>query len=171
MGKGFERLTAQDSSFVIFEGAGCHIHVTATAIFELGPLLASRGGLDMVRMRAHIESRLPQLTHYRQKLSYTPLQRHPIWVDDPRFDLSYHVRHAALPLPGSDEELKTFTANIASQPLERDKPLWEIWLSIFLLIATTAFAIWIAAKIFRFSLLMTGKRPSLRTILRLMRAA
>ncbi len=127
VGKGFERLTAQDSSFVIFEGAGCHIHVTATAIFELGPLLASRGGLDMVRMRAHIESRLPQLTHYRQKLSYTPLQRHPIWVDDPRFDLSYHVRHAALPLPGSDEELKAFTANIASQPLERDKPLWEIW--------------------------------------------
>ena len=54
MGKGFERLSAQDSSFVIFEGSGLHIHVTATAIFELGPLLAKQGGLDMQQVRAHI---------------------------------------------------------------------------------------------------------------------
>ena len=127
MGKGFERLSAQDSSFVIFEGSGSHIHVTATAIFELGPLSASHGGLDMRRVRAHIGSRLHLLPHYRKKLAYTFLQRHCIWVDDPRFDLAYHVRHAALPQPGGDEQLKEITGRIASQPLERDRPLWEIW--------------------------------------------
>lgn len=127
VGKGFERLSAQDSSFVIFEGLGSHIHVTAIAVFELGPLLASQGGLDMQRVRAHIGSRLHLLPHYRKKLAYTFLQRHCIWVDDPRFDLAYHVRHTALPRPGGDEELKEITGRIASQPLERDRPLWEIW--------------------------------------------
>ena len=127
MGKGFERLSAQDSSFVIFEGSGRHIHVTATAIFELGPLLAKHGGLDMQQVRAHIGSRLHLLPHYRKKLAHTFFQRHCIWVDDPRFDLAYHIRHAALPRPGGDRELKEVTGRIASQPLGRDKPLWEIW--------------------------------------------
>jgi WS/DGAT/MGAT family acyltransferase len=127
VGKGYERLSAQDSSFVIFEGAGSHAHVTAVAIFETGPLLAEAGGLDLGRMRAYIGSRLHTLARYRQKLAYTLLQRHPIWVDDPRFDLRYHVRHAALPQPGGDAELKELAGRVASQALDRDKPLWEIW--------------------------------------------
>ena len=127
MGKGYERLSAQDSSFVIFEGAGSHAHVTAVAIFETGPLLADAGGLDLGRMRVHIGSRVHTLPRYRQKLAFTLLQRHPIWVDDPRFDLRYHVRHAALPCPGGDAELKELAGRVASQALDRDKPLWEIW--------------------------------------------
>ena len=112
---------------MIFEGAGSHAHVTAVGVFEMGPLLADAGGLDLVRMRAHIGSRLHTLPRYRQKLAYTVLQRHPIWVDDPRFDLRYHVRHAALPNPGGDAELKDLAGRVASQALDRDKPLWEIW--------------------------------------------
>jgi diacylglycerol O-acyltransferase len=127
VGKGYERLSAQDSSFVLFEGGGSHAHITAIAIFELGPLLAEAGGIDLARMRAHIGSRLHTLPRYRQKLAYTFLERHPIWVDDPHFDLRYHVRHAALPRPGGDAELKELAGRIASQALDRSKPLWEIW--------------------------------------------
>jgi WS/DGAT/MGAT family acyltransferase len=112
---------------VIFEGAGSHAHVTAVAVFEMGPLLADAGGLDLVRMRAHIGSRLHTLPRYRQKLAYTSFQRHPIWVDDSRFDLHYHVRHVALPNPGGDAELKDLVGRVASQALDRAKPLWEIW--------------------------------------------
>ena len=112
---------------MIFEGVGSHAHVTAVAIFEMGPLLSDAGGLDRDRMRAHIGSRLHTLPRYRQKLAYTFLQRHPIWVDDPRFDLRYHVRHAALPSPGRDAELKELAGRVASQALDRDRPLWEIW--------------------------------------------
>ena len=127
VGNGFERLSAQDSSFVMFEGGGSHAHVTAIAIFETGPLLAEAGGLDLERMRAHIGSRLHTLPRYRQKLAHTFVQRHPIWVDDARFDLHYHVRHAALPQPGGDAELKELAGRVASQALDRSRPLWEIW--------------------------------------------
>jgi WS/DGAT/MGAT family acyltransferase len=127
VGKGYTRLSAQDSSFVAFEGTGSHAHITAAAIFETGPLLAGSGGLDIERIRAHVESRLPLLPHYRERLAFTPLQRHPIWVDDDRFDLHYHVRHTGLPQPGSDDDLKEMTGRISSQQLDRGKPLWEIW--------------------------------------------
>ena len=123
----YQRLSAQDSSFVMFEGAGTHIHVTAVAIFESGPLMSRDGGLDVDRIRAQVASRLHLLPHYRQRLAYTPIQRHPIWVDDERFDLNLHVRHMGLPTPGSDEQLKEFTGRISSQPLSRDRPLWELW--------------------------------------------
>ncbi len=127
MGKGYARLSAQDGSYLAFEAAGSHAHITAVAVFEMGPLLAGSGGLDIERIRRHVESRLPLLPHYRQRIAFTPVQRHPIWVDDPRFDLRYHVRHTGLPQPGGDADLKELTSRISSQPLDRDKPRWEIW--------------------------------------------
>jgi WS/DGAT/MGAT family acyltransferase len=89
--------------------------------------MSREGGLDFDRIRDQVESRLHQLPHYRQRLAYTPIQRHPIWVDDERFDLDLHVRHVGLPSPGSDEQLKEFTGRISSQALNRDRPLWELW--------------------------------------------
>jgi WS/DGAT/MGAT family acyltransferase len=104
----YERLSSQDCSYLKFEAAGTPCHVTAIAVFDGAPFVAPGGVLDMECARAHIASRLHLLPRYRQRLAYTPIQGHPIWVDDAEFDLRYHVRHVALPRPGG-------------------RPLWELW--------------------------------------------
>jgi WS/DGAT/MGAT family acyltransferase len=124
----YERLSAQDASFVQFENAGSPCHVTAVAVFERGGLAVGPGGaLDMDRIRKHVTSRLHALPHYRQRLAFTPVQGHAVWVDDPHFDVSCHVRHAGLPAPGDAARLKELSARIASQPLDRSRALWELW--------------------------------------------
>jgi diacylglycerol O-acyltransferase len=76
-----------------------------------------------------IERRLHLVPRYRQRLAFVPMgQGRPRWVDDPHLNLRYHVRHTALPAPGSEEQLKALAGRVFSQPLDRDKPLWEIWL-------------------------------------------
>jgi diacylglycerol O-acyltransferase / wax synthase len=98
------------------------MHVGALVIFE-GPPPARRD------FAAHIESRLGLVPRYRQKLAFPRLEMgRPFWVDDPSFNLDYHVRHTALPRPGSDEELRQLVGRIFSQRLDRSKPLWELWL-------------------------------------------
>ena len=126
--KAYEKHSAQDSSFLRFEGLGARVHVTAVAVFDSGQRNAGAGRLDVQRMRTYIGSRLHLTPRYRQRLAFTPFQQHPIWVDDAGFDLSYHVRHAALPQPGDEAQLKEFVAGITSQPLDLDRPAWEIWL-------------------------------------------
>ncbi len=124
----YERLSAQDASFVQFENTGSPSHVTAVAVFDAGGLAAdSTGALDMDRVREHVASRLHLLPHYRQKLAFTPIQGHAIWIDDSDFDLACHVRHVGLPAPGDAARLKELTGRIASQPLDRTRPLWELW--------------------------------------------
>jgi diacylglycerol O-acyltransferase len=123
----YERLTAQDSSFVLSEGPGTHMHVSVVAFFETAPLRVPSGGLDIERLRAYLESRLHRMPHYRQRLQFTPIEHHPIWVDDLHFNLRYHVRHTALPSPGSERQLKQLAGRILSQQLDYEKPLWEIW--------------------------------------------
>lgn len=124
----FERLSAQDSSFVMFEQRATHMHVAALAIVAVGPLRSAAGGVDAERFGRYVAARLDELPHHRQKLAFAPISGHPSWVDDEHFDLAYHVRHTALPQPGSDEDLKRLVGRILSQPLDRDRPLWEIWL-------------------------------------------
>jgi diacylglycerol O-acyltransferase len=124
----YERLTALDASFIAIEDTNTHMHVAAALIFDAGPLRAAEGGLDMERIRAYIGSRLHLVQRYRQRLAYTPIERHPIWVDDDRFNLFYHVRHTALPRPGSERQLKRLSGRILSQKLDLTKPLWEIWI-------------------------------------------
>jgi len=124
----YERLSAQDCSFVMFEQRAAHMHVAALGIFESGPLLGGAGGIDAARIARYVESRLAALPHYRQKLAFAPVSGHPVWVDDEHFDLDYHVRHTALPRPGTEEELKRLAGRVLSQPLDRDRPLWEIWI-------------------------------------------
>ena len=123
----YERLSAQDSSFVMFEGPGTHMHVATVGTFETGPLVDAGGGLDVERLRRYVDARLDAFPRYRQRLAFTPVQRHPVWVDDERFNLQYHVRHTALPAPGSEEQLKALAGRILSQQLDRAKPLWEMW--------------------------------------------
>ena len=77
----------------------------------------------------HIEQRLSLVPRFRQKLRFVPFgQGRPVWVDDPHFNLRYHVRATALPPPGSEEQLKNLASRVFAQQLDRTKPLWEIWL-------------------------------------------
>jgi diacylglycerol O-acyltransferase / wax synthase len=117
-----ERLSPIDVSFLDHEERGSHMHIGAVMVFE-GPLPAYED------FRAHIESRLHLVPRYRQKLAYPRLQMgRPLWVDDPGFNIDYHVRHTALPSPGSVEQLRNLVGRVFSQRLDRSKPLWELWL-------------------------------------------
>ena len=77
----------------------------------------------------HVRANLPQAQRYRQKAHFVPLALGlPVWVDDPHFNLSYHLRRTALPEPGSDEQLRLLVGRVMSQQLDRHKPLWEMWM-------------------------------------------
>jgi diacylglycerol O-acyltransferase len=115
-----ERLSAVDASFLANEGPTSHMHVGAVVILE-GPPPPFDEFLDGLRARLHLVPR------YRQKLAEHPGGR-PLWVDDPDFNLEYHVRQTALPKPGSETQLMRLAARIMSQQLDRTKPLWEVWL-------------------------------------------
>jgi WS/DGAT/MGAT family acyltransferase len=97
-------------------------------IFEAGPLRGADGTIHIERIQEYIASRLDLIPRYRQKVIAAPLDGHPIWVDDERFNLRYHVRHSRLPRPGSERILKRTCARIFEQPLDLHKPLWEMWL-------------------------------------------
>lgn len=120
--KHMDRLSPVDVSFLDQEKEGSHMHIGAVMTFEGPP--PTRDDL-----RAHIESRLHLVPRYRQKLTFPRLEMgRPLWVDDPSFNIDYHVRHTALPQPGGIEQLRLLTARIFSQRLDRTKPLWELWL-------------------------------------------
>jgi len=123
----YERLSAQDASFLGLEDADHHMHVGGVFLYELGPLRTAEGGLDVDRLRAAIEARLDRVPRFRQRISWVPGEGHPIWIDDDHFNLAYHVRHSALPRPGDDDALKRLVGRIMSQQLDRGKPLWEMW--------------------------------------------
>jgi diacylglycerol O-acyltransferase / wax synthase len=117
-----DRLSAVDASFLIQEGANTHMHIGGVATFE-GPPPGYEEFLE------HIDTRLSLVPRYRQKIAVPPLRAgRPLWIDDPSFNLPYHVRHTALPSPGSEEQLLRLTGRVFSQRLDRTKPLWEIWL-------------------------------------------
>src|ERR1039458_6627004 len=117
-----DRLTSIDASFLHQEGPASHMHIGGVLLFA-GPAPAFTDYLDHVRGRLHFVPR------YRQKLATPPLETgRPLWVDDPSFNLEYHVRHTALPTPGTEEQMFVCVSRLASQPLDRSKPLWESWL-------------------------------------------
>jgi diacylglycerol O-acyltransferase / wax synthase len=117
-----DRLTGLDSSFLHLERDTAHMHVAGCAVFD-GPPPTHEELLEEVEARLHLVPR------YRQRLAFVPLQQgRPVWVDDPHFKVSFHVRHTALPRPGGEEELKRLAGRVFSQPLDRSRPLWEIWL-------------------------------------------
>jgi WS/DGAT/MGAT family acyltransferase len=123
----YDRLSALDATFLELESESVHMHVAAVALFEASPLRDGEGALDIERIRGVVEAALPETPRFRQKLERIPLFDHPVWVDDPRFNLGYHVRHSALPHPGDERLLKRLAGRILSQKLDRGKPLWEMW--------------------------------------------
>ncbi len=117
-----DRLTAVDASFLHQEGIHSHMHVGGLTILE-GPAPTIDEFQEQIRWRLHLVPR------YRHKLAHTALDSgRPVWIDDPSFNLEYHVRNTALPAPGGWEQLQALTARIFSQQLDRSKPLWEMWL-------------------------------------------
>jgi WS/DGAT/MGAT family acyltransferase len=121
-GRHLDRLTAVDASFLTNESASSHMHVGAILIFEGPPPRY----VDLVE---HVRGRLHLVPRFRQKLVVPPLEAgRPLWADDVNFNLSYHIRHTALPEPGGEAQLKRLAGRVFSQQLDRSKPLWELWL-------------------------------------------
>src|SRR5919202_1215267 len=98
------------------------MHVGSVMIFRAG-----RGGLDHPRLLRHLEARIALVPRYRQRVRFVPGRlANPVWVDDERFDVTYHVRRSALPRPGSREQLEELVAGLQSRRLDRSRPLWEV---------------------------------------------
>ncbi|MEY2516667.1 MAG: diacylglycerol O-acyltransferase / wax synthase, partial [bacterium] len=117
-----DRISALDASFLHQEKAGARLHAASVTVFDGPPPTWDE-------LRAHVESRLHLVPRFRQRLAEVPMQQgRPVWVDDPHFNLRYHLRHAGLPAPGSEEQLKNLAGRLFAQPLDRTKPLWELWL-------------------------------------------
>ncbi len=121
-----ERLTGLDASFLYMETPTLHMHVAITAVFDPSTV---PGGYTFRRIRQLISDRIPLAPVFQRRLVEVPLRLgHPVWVDDPEFDIDNHLRRAALPAPGGMRELGDFAADVISRQLHRDRPLWEMWL-------------------------------------------
>ena len=117
-----ERLTRLDASFLYLEGPDTPMHVGGVLILEAPP-----GGVDA--LAALVEARLPLVPRYRQRVAQVPGHlANPVWVDDPDFDIAYHVRRNGLPRPGTEAQLLDLVSRLASRPLDRTRPLWEMYL-------------------------------------------
>jgi WS/DGAT/MGAT family acyltransferase len=117
-----DRLTGLDASFLHLENGGAHMHVA-------GVMLLAGDPPDYDELVDTVERRLHLVPRYRQKLAFVPLaQGRPKWIDDPHLNLRYHIRRTALPPPGGEDQLRALAGRVFSQPLDRDKPLWELWL-------------------------------------------
>ncbi|HEX5613671.1 MAG TPA: wax ester/triacylglycerol synthase family O-acyltransferase [Acidimicrobiia bacterium] len=127
MGK-YDRLTSLDASFLHMERVEYPMHVGALSVFEGAPFFDDRGQFKIAEVRDLVESRLHLLPRFRKHLQFVPYEQgRPIWVDDARFDISYHVRLTALPKPGSWEQLVTLATRVQENLLDRERPLWELW--------------------------------------------
>ncbi len=120
-----EPLSGLDASFLYLETPTLHMHVEMITVFDPSTV---PGGYSFAKMQAQIASRTHQAPVFRRLLVEVPLRLgHPVWVDDPNFDIDFHVRRTAVPSPGGLLELADLAADIASRQLDRSKPLWEIW--------------------------------------------
>ena len=117
----FERLSAMDTSFLILEKPSSPLHVSATLIYEAGPMSTAAGGVDIDAFKSAIRAVLPRVPRYRQKLKWIPVWNQPVWIDDRQFNLDYHIRHTSLPRPGTDRQLKLLAAafKICPKPTEQ----------------------------------------------------
>lgn len=117
-----DRMSPLDASFLHIEDAVNHMHIGSIAVFE-GPAPTSE------EFESLVAGKMPLVPRYRQKVRFVPLQvGRPVWVDDPHFNVGYHVRHTALAPPGGDHELRNLVGRVMSQQLDRHKPLWEMWM-------------------------------------------
>ncbi|MEA3076569.1 MAG: diacylglycerol O-acyltransferase / wax synthase, partial [Actinomycetota bacterium] len=120
-----QRLSGLDATFLYLETPNNHMHVASTAVFDPRTV---PGGYSFDKVRSLVESRLHLLPPFRRRLVEVPFQlHHPLWIEDPDFDLDYHLRRAGLPTPGGAEELAEFAASVMARPLDRRRPLWEMY--------------------------------------------
>jgi WS/DGAT/MGAT family acyltransferase len=117
-----DRMSPLDAMFLHIEDAVSHMHIASVLIIE-GPPPSYAEFVSM------IDRKLGLVPRYRQVVRFVPFQLgRPVWVDDPHFNLEYHIRHTALPAPGGEAELRRLVGRVMSQQLDRTKPLWEIWM-------------------------------------------
>jgi diacylglycerol O-acyltransferase / wax synthase len=117
-----DRMSPLDASFLHIEDAASHMHIGSVAVFDGPPPMYEE-------FEAMVAGKLPAVPRYRQKVRFVPFQLgRPVWVDDPHFNLAYHLRHSALASPGGDRELRNLVGRVMSQQLDRHKPLWEMWM-------------------------------------------
>ena len=123
----YDRLSAQDTSFLLFEKPNVKMHVSSTAVYKADHLKTPEGGIDFERIKTAVGNILHRIPRYRQKLMWVQENKIAVWVDDHQFKLDYHVRHTSLPKPGTSAQLKQLAARITESQLDRSKPLWEMW--------------------------------------------
>lgn len=123
----FERLSALDATFLDVENPTAPMHVGAALLFDAKPLTLSHGGLDIARLTRYTKSAVDSIPRYRQRIEWVPGFSHPVWIDDDRFNMNFHLRHTRLPLPGDERSLKRLVGRLFSQHLDRSRPLWEFW--------------------------------------------
>lgn len=122
-----QQLSGMDASFLYFETPNARTHIAGLAIYDASTMPGGR--MTYQRLLENTEERLHLARCFRQKLAKVPLDLdHPYWIEDPEFDLEFHVRHIALPRPGSWRQLFTQAARLHSQPLDLSRPLWEMYL-------------------------------------------
>ena len=120
-----ERLTGLDATFLYLENPTNHMHVAMTMVIDPSSMA---GGYSFEKVKAFISSRLHLVAPFRRRLVEVPFNlNHPVWVEDPDFDLDHHIRHVGAPSPGGRRELAELAGQIASTQLDRSKPLWELW--------------------------------------------
>lgn len=120
-----ERLSGLDATFLYLETPTHHMHVAMTMVLDPSTM---EGGYSFPAIKEFIASRMDRIPPFRRRLVSVPLNlHHPVWVEDPEFDIDYHIRRIGAPAPGGRRELGEMAAQIASVPLDRSRPLWEMW--------------------------------------------
>jgi WS/DGAT/MGAT family acyltransferase len=123
-----KRLTGLDAAFLALETSSAHMHVLGIAVVDPSTIVDDQYTSFYERVRALLDDRLHLVPPLRRRAVEVPFGLYaPMWIEDPDFDLAYHLRRAALPAPGGPRELEEFAADIASRPLDRDHPLWEAY--------------------------------------------
>jgi diacylglycerol O-acyltransferase len=121
-----ERLTGLDASFLYNETPTLHMHTLKYTVLDVSGV---PGGYDFDRFRQELERRLHLLPPFRRRIVEVPGGlHHPVWIEDPDFDLDFHVRRIGVAAPGGRRQMDDTIAEIASSPLDRSRPLWEIWM-------------------------------------------
>jgi WS/DGAT/MGAT family acyltransferase len=117
-----DRLKSLDAEFLHLENGIAHMHIAGACVFGGTPP-------PYDELVALIAGKMHEIPQYRQRIRPVPFELgRPVWVDDPDFDLEYHVRHTALPAPGDDATFARLMGRLMSQPLDRERALWEVWL-------------------------------------------
>ena len=123
----YDRLSSMDATFLDLEDGNAHMHIGSIGIFDAAPLTAEGGGFEFERIIEFAGAALQKNLRFQQKITHVPALKQPVWIDDDKFNLRYHVRHTSLPAPGSERLLKRLTGRIMSEQLDRGKALWEMW--------------------------------------------